>query len=71
MQLAAWELGVGSCLASIYQGETARQILCFPQDLYLRIAISFGYPLDPAVLTSPPKKGGRKPLEETIHWQHW
>ena len=30
MQLAAWELGVGSCLASIYDGEKARSILNFP-----------------------------------------
>ncbi len=30
MQLAAWELGVGSCLASIYEPQKAREILWFP-----------------------------------------
>ena len=46
MQLAAWELGVGSCPASIYEPEKARQMLGFPAELHLRIALSFGYPAD-------------------------
>lgn len=71
MQLAAWELGVGSCPASIYQPERARNILGFPADLHLRIALSFGYPLEEAVISAPPRKGGRKPLEEIVHWDHW
>jgi nitroreductase len=71
MQLAAWELGVGSCLASIYQPDKAREILGFPQDTFLRIAISFGYPQDTGVLTKTPVKGGRRPIEEIIHWNKW
>ncbi len=71
MQLAAWELGVGSCLASIYEPDKARQLLGFPEDMFLRIAISFGYPLEAAALTQRPKKGGRKPLDELIHWNKW
>lgn len=71
MQLAAWELGVGSCLASIYEPEKARQILGFPPEWHLRIALSFGYPLNDEKLTAPPKKGGRQPFEEIIHWNHW
>jgi nitroreductase len=71
MQLAAWELGVGSCLASIYEAERARQILGFPADLHLRIAISFGYPADEEKLVAAPRKGGRKQLEEMLHWDHW
>ena len=71
MQLAAWELGVGSCLASIYEPERARQILAFPPEWHLRIAISFGYPLEETKLSSTPKKGGRKPLEELVHWEKW
>ena len=58
MQLAAWELGVGSCLASIYEPEKAREILGFPPDWHLRIAISFGYPADEEKLSAMPKKGG-------------
>lgn len=71
MQLAAWELGVGSCLASIYEPDLARQILGFPDDWHLRIAISFGYPADEGKLTSEPKVGGRKPLEDLVHWERW
>jgi nitroreductase len=71
MQLAAWELGIGSCLASIYQPENARQILGFPADLLLRIAISFGYPIDINLLTKSPQKGGRRNLEEIVHWNTW
>jgi nitroreductase len=71
MQLAAWELGVGSCLASIYEAERARQILGFPADLHLRIAISFGYPANEEKLVAAPRKGGRKELSEMLHWNHW
>ena len=71
MQLAAWELGVGSCPASIYEAEKARTILGFPPELHLRVAISFGYPADVSKISAPPKKGGRRPLEELIHWDKW
>jgi len=71
MQLRAWELGVGSCLASIYDHEQARQILGFPADFHIRIAISFGYPEDPSLLSLPLKKGGRKPFDEIVHWENW
>mgnify|MGYP003574949389 CR=1 FL=1 len=71
MQLAAWELGVGSVPASIYEGEKAREILGFPPELHLRIALSFGYPLDEGGLSAAPKKGGRRSLEEIVHWDRW
>jgi nitroreductase len=71
MQLAAWEMGIGSCLASIYQTEKARQLLAFPDELHIRIAISFGYPLDTQMLYNTPKTGGRKHLEDVIHWEGW
>ena len=71
MQLAAWELGVGSVPASIYEPEKARQILGFPSEWHLRIALSFGYPLEQDRLSAAPKKGGRRPLEEVVHWDKW
>jgi nitroreductase len=71
MQLAAWELGVGSCLASIYEPEKARQILGFLPEWHLRIALSFGYPAEEEKLSAAPKKGGRRPLEEVVHWEKW
>src|SRR5215216_1666878 len=71
MQLAAWEVGVGSVPASIYAEEKARQILGFPAEWHLRIALSFGYPLNEEQLSAAPKKGGRRSLEEVIHWDRW
>jgi nitroreductase len=71
MQLAAWELGVGSVPASIYEEEKAREILGFPPEWDLRIALSFGFPADEAKLSATPKKGGRRALEEIVHWEKW
>ncbi len=71
MQLAAWELGIGSCIASIYDVDKARSVLHFPADLNLRFALSFGYPADEAKLSAAPKKGGRRPLEEVVRWEGW
>jgi nitroreductase len=71
MQLAAWELGVGSCLASIYQPEKARQILGFPAEWHLRIAISFGYPAEADRLTASPRQGGRRAFGELVHRETW
>ena len=71
MQLEAWELGVGSCIASIYEPEKAREILGFPPEWHLRIALSFGYPAEKEKLSAAPKKGGRRSLEEIVHWDRW
>lgn len=71
MQLAAWELGVGSCMATIYEENKARGLLGFPEELRLRFAISFGYPADESRLKAPPAKGGRKSLAEMVHWDKW
>ena len=71
MQLAAWELGVGSVPASIYEPEKARAILGFPAEFHLRIALSFGYPLEEEKISAAPKKGGRRSLEEIVHWDRW
>jgi len=71
MQLAAWELGVGSCPASIYEPEKAREILGFPAEWHLRIVLSFGYPAEATTLIAPPKKGGRRKLAELVHWERW
>ncbi|KAA3648636.1 MAG: hypothetical protein DWQ07_00105 [Chloroflexi bacterium] len=71
MQLAAWELGVGSCLATIYEPDQARQLLGFPEDLHLRIAISFGYPADESQITQAPQGNGRMAFNEIIHWDTW
>ncbi|MEW5938194.1 MAG: nitroreductase family protein [Chloroflexota bacterium] len=71
MQLAAWELGIGSCPASIYEHEKAREILGFPAEWHVRICLSFGIPAEEGKLSAAPKKGGRKDLEDVVHWGRW
>jgi nitroreductase len=71
MQLAAWEMGIGSCLATIYEPEKARELLGFPAEWHLRIALSFGYPLEEEALSQAPKKGGRQDLAEVVHQEKW
>jgi nitroreductase len=71
MQLAAWNLGIGSAPATIYDMDGARALLGFPADQFMHIMFSFGYPADPADLTRPNQKGGRAALDEVVHWQHW
>jgi len=71
MQLAGWEVGVGSCPASIYQAEKAREILGFPAEWHVRIVLSFGYPLNETIINTPPKKGGRQKFDDVIHWDQW
>ncbi|MFQ5897294.1 MAG: nitroreductase family protein [Candidatus Methylomirabilia bacterium] len=71
LQLTAWELGVASCLATIYEPEAARELLGFPADLHLNVALSFGYPADPDVLSAPPRAGGRRPFGESVHFERW
>jgi nitroreductase len=71
MQLAAWELGIGSCLATIYEPELARELLGFPKDLHINITISFGFPKNPEDLTRSPKSGGRRDWDDIVHMEKW
>lgn len=70
MQLAAWDLGIGSCIATIYQPDQARAILGVPAEYRCDVAISFGYPAANE-MQRPPQAGGRKPLDEIVHWETW
>jgi hypothetical protein len=33
--------------------------------------LSFGYPAEPAVLSTPNRAGGRRPLGELVHEERW
>ena len=68
LQLAASDLGVGSCIAAIYRPDEAKQLLGIPADHTAYCAISFGYP---APDFKPVKMGGRKPVEEVAYWEKW
>lgn len=71
MMLAAWELGIGSCPATVYEPERAREILGYPTDRSCGYILSFGYPKDAGDLTRPPKAGGRRSLDEVVRRERW
>lgn len=71
MMLAAWERGIGSCIATIYEPDQARAILGIPADQDVHWALSFGYPAQEQATATPPRKGGRRPLAELVHWERW
>jgi len=71
MVLAAWELGVGSVPATIYEHDRGRELLGYPADWHCEFILSFGYPADPAVLTAAKRAGGRKALAEIEHEERW
>jgi nitroreductase len=70
MTLAARELGIGSVPATVYDQPLARQLLGYPDDRWCEFLLSFGYPANPEALTWPKRKG-RKPLEEIVHYERW
>lgn len=71
MMLVAWELGIGSVPATVYEPDLARRILGYPADHHCEYLLSFGYPADPAALTAPPRPGGRRPLDAMVHRDRW
>ena len=71
MMLTAWELGIGSVPATVYEHDLARRLLGYPEDRHCEYLISFGYPADPSVLTRPNKAGGRQALTDIVHDETW
>jgi nitroreductase len=71
MMLAAWELGIGSVPATVYEQDLARRLLGYPADQHCEYLLSFGYPADPGALTRPPIRGGRRDLDEMVREEHW
>ncbi len=71
MQLAAWELGVVSCLGTVYELEKARSLLGFPRDRHLHLVVAFGFPLPADAKPRPGRKGGRRQMEDIVRWERW
>lgn len=71
MQLAAWEMGIGSCLATLHRPKGAYPLLGIPEEFHVLMAISFGYPAKSKGLHFRPTKGGRKDFDEVVHWEKW
>ena len=71
MMLVAWELGIGSVPATVYQHDLARRLLGYPETHHCEYLLSFGYPADEAVMTAPNRPGGRRPLADIVHDERW
>ena len=71
MMLAAWELGIGSVPATVYDHDRARRLLGYPATHHCEYLLSFGYPADAARLSAPRRSGGRKALDDLVHDERW
>ena len=71
MMLVAWEMGIGSVPATVYEHDLARRLLGYPADRHCEYILSFGYPADPSVLSAPRQAGGRRSLDEIVHDERW
>jgi nitroreductase len=71
MMLAAWELGIGSVPATVYEHDLARRLLGYPETHHCEYMLSFGYPADATQLTAPNRAGARRPLDEIVHEERW
>jgi len=71
MMLVAWELGIGSVPATVYDHDLAQRLLGYPDGQHCEFLLSFGYPAEGDDLTRPLKTGGRRPLDDLVHWERW
>ena len=71
MVLAAWELGIGSVPATVYDLALSARLLGLPAGQQCDFLLSLGHPADPSVLTAPNRTGGRRPLEDIVHEDSW
>lgn len=71
MVLAAWELGIGSVPATVYDHELASRLLDLPDNRRCDYLLSFGHPADASKLTAPNRAGGRRALDEVVRLERW
>jgi nitroreductase len=68
LQLAAWDLGVASCLAYFGEADKVKALLNVPQEMTIEMGLSFGYA---AQVVGGAKRSGRKTLESVTRWETW
>jgi len=71
MVLAAWDLGIGSCPATVYDHKLIAEILALPNDQHCEYILSFGHPVNPDLLRAPKRAGGRKELSDVVRYERW
>jgi nitroreductase len=68
LQLAAWDLGVDSCIAYFGSQDKLKSLLGIPADANVEIGISFGFS---AEALHTPRRSGRKSLDDVVKREHW
>jgi nitroreductase len=71
MMLVAWERGIGSVPATVYEQALCRSILGYPPDQHCEYVLSFGYPAESRLIERAPRAGGRLALDDVVRWEHW
>lgn len=71
MVLAAWDGGIASSPATVYEHDLVRSLLGFPEDHHCEYILSFGYPADESELTAPKRAGGRLARADVLHDEVW
>jgi nitroreductase len=68
LMLAANALGVGSCPVTFHRSDDAAAVLALPEGAGCRYGVALGYPEENQ---KPAKFGGRKLLDEFVHWDKY
>lgn len=68
LQLALHSRGLGSCLTTLHLGQerAAAELLGIPADIRQFALLPVAY-----IKGGPMKRAERKPLRESLHWDHW
>lgn len=68
LMLAANSLGVGSCPVTLHRSDDAWVVLGLPEGAHCRYGVALGYAQEGQ---EPARFGGRKPLDEFVHWNKY
>lgn len=63
MMLAAWSLGIGSCVIRSFSQLGVARLLGLPEGIRPELLVALGYPA--RIPPAPP----RRPMEEVVHWE--
>ena len=66
LMLRAWDLGVGSAHAAVYDAALSQRLLGYPAGFACDYVLSLGYPAEP-----PSAQGSRRPIDEIVHRERW
>ena len=68
IMLAAAAVGVATCPITLHRQDAAAELLGLTDGRTCHYAVTLGYPTAEA---APKNKGGRKPLDDLVHWERY